>query len=204
MGRMLWTLFKLVVSIIWLPLLIWFFKDQIVAWTHQHPALAAMYDYSSVEIANKTMFGAAILQFFSNLIFILFLPKYLVFGYFVKSGVESPAILIMFSALGMFLAMCVNYLLGFCFGFIARLLLKGNMEKLDSLLLRFGSPLILVGYLFPLGFPCTLLSFICGSSHFSIRKFMLCTLVGSLTYFTILTFCQKWLMSVYEKANFIL
>ena len=204
MGKRGLGIAKLLLAVIWLPLLVWLFREQILGWIHGRPCLSAAYEFAYDAIVGKTLWGAAILQFLSNLFFIMFLPKYLVYAYFVTSGELDHVHLVPCFALGMFGAMCVNYLLGVCFGFLARLLAKGSMEKLDALLSRFGSWLILVGYLFPVGFPCALLSFICGSSHFSVRKFLICTAIGCPAYFTVLSFCEKWILEIYEKANFIL
>ena len=203
MLRVLLSICKVVLTIIWLPLLLWFFKDQIMVWIRETPTLSAAYDFSYAEITQKTVLGAGILQFFANLVFIMFLPKYLVFGYFLKSGTCDPVLLVAYSAIGMFLAMCVNFLLGVCFGFICKWLWKGSLDKLDSLLCLYGGFLILVGYLFPLGFPCTLLSFVSGTTRFSLRKFLFCTFAGCFIYFSILVYCQNWLMGIYEKADFL-
>ena len=203
MLRVFSTVCKMVLSVIWLPLLLWLFKDQIMGWIRETPTLSAIYDFSYAEVANKTALGAGILQFFANLVFIMFLPKYIMFGYFLKSGMNDHVLLVTCSAIGMFCAMCVNFLLGVCFGFVGRWFWRGPLERFGSLLARYGCALILVGYLFPLGFPCTLLSFISGASHFSPRKFLLCTAIGCPVYFTILLSCQNWLMGIYEKANFL-
>ena len=203
MLRVFSTAGKMVLAIIWLPLLLWLFKDQIMGWIRETPTLATIYDFSYAEIANKTALGAGILQFFANLVFIMFLPKYIMFGYFLKSGMNDHVLLVACCAIGMFCAMCVNFLFGVCFGFVGRWFWRESLEKFGLLLSRYGCALILIGYLFPLGFPCTLLSFICGASHFSPRKFLLCTAIGCPVYFAILLSCQNWLMGIYEKANFL-
>ena len=175
----------LMVGILWMPALVFVFKDQLLLFVHQSPTLDAIYAFSLSQITGLTVAGQAILQFLGNLFIIMFLPKYAVFFYFLRESKSDALALVLGAAGGMFLSMLVNYICGCLLGFLFRRLLKSS-DTLEKWLQKWGASLVFLGYLIPIGFPHGLVSVLSGVAHVKFKRFVLAVFCGSLAYFTIL------------------
>ena len=178
-------LLLLLLGVLWMPALVFVFKDRLLSFIHQSPALDAIYGFCLNQITCLTVVGQALLQFLGNLFIIMFLPKYAVFFYFLRESASSAAVLVLGAAGGMFLAMLVNYICGYLLGFLFKRLLKSS-DGLEKWLQKWGASLVFLGYLVPIGFPHGLVSVLSGVVHVKFKHFVLAIFWGSLAYFTIL------------------
>lgn len=185
----------MMLSFLWIPLLLWMFKDQILEFIQRDSNLYHIYSWCCTQIQQKNASGCFILQYLGNLIIISFLPRHITFVYYYLHSSLTPPVLIGVSAFAMFLAMTANYIFGFCFGFIFNFISKESYLRLKSLLEKYGFWLLLLGYFIPIGFPIGFLSVISGASasSFKLWKFLLVSLIGSIIYFTIIFFIGNWL-----------
>ena len=178
-------LLLLLLGVLWMPALVLIFKDRLLLFIHQSPALDAIYAFCLSQITGLTVAGQAILQFLGNLFIIMFLPKYAVFFYFLRESRSGAVVLLLGAAGGMFLAMLVNYICGFLLCFLFRMFLKSS-DGLEKWLQKWGAWLVFLGYLVPIGFPHGLVSVLSGVVHVKFKQFVLAVFWGSLAYFTVL------------------
>jgi membrane protein DedA with SNARE-associated domain len=193
------SLLKFLLAILWLPLLIWIFKDSILNFIKAHETLNAIYQFCISEIQSKTYLGAAILIFIGELFFIMFLSGYGVFVYFALTANLDPIILIAFSAGAMFCAMIVNYGFGLLIG---RIFPRNYFERIENWLnSKWGPVFVFGGYLVPLFFPHGIVALAAGSSRFRFKLFVLLSAIGCVLYFIILYLIQD-LVVPYVKIFF--
>jgi membrane protein DedA with SNARE-associated domain len=178
-------LLLLLLGVLWMPALVFLFKDRLLLCIHQSPALDAIYGFCLGQITGLTVVGQALLQFLGNLFIIMFLPKYAVFFYFLRESASSVVVLLLGAAGGMFLAMLVNYICGYILCFLFKRLLKSS-DGLAKWLQKWGAWLVFLGYLVPIGFPHGLVSVLSGVVHVKFKRFVLAVFWGSLAYFTVL------------------
>lgn len=178
-------LFLILLGILWMPLLVFVFKDRLLSFIHQSPALDAVYGFCLCQITGLTVAGQAILQFLGNLFIIMFLPKYAVFFYFLRESTSGAIALLLGAAVGMFVAMLVNYICGYFLRILFKRFLKSS-DGLEKWLQKWGAWMVFLGYLIPIGFPHGLVSVLAGCVHVNFKRFVMAVFCGSLAYFTVL------------------
>jgi len=191
----------MILSFLWIPLLLWIFREDLLALIERDPELHTVYLWCIEQIKHKNAMGCFLLQYIGNLVIISFLPRHITFMYYYLNSELTPFVLITVSALAMFGAMLANYIFGFLFGFLFKIISKESFLRLKGLLDKYGTWIVLLGYFVPIGFPIGFLSVISGTSSFKLWKFLLVTVIGCVIYFTILFLLGNYLKGFINEAN---
>jgi membrane protein DedA with SNARE-associated domain len=195
------------------PLLMWWYQPQLIAYAQSTPGLAQIYTASTrtcteVELAKakggpqscirvdrQSWVALCTLILLGSLFFVLFLPKYAVYLLFyaaaapVADVLAHPpllriAVLLPMAVFSLVAAMVLNYAVGLSIGrLFFRYVAKQQFAKMSALLERFGVPLIVGGYLLPGIFPHALLALVAGAARFPFRTFVYATLAGAVIFF---------------------
>lgn len=171
-------------------------KEVVLPLIQKIPFFSSIYNFITIQIEQKSFLGLAALSFFGALFFV-FLPVDIVFIYYLSLGYNKLLTLLIVLFCYM-LGLTLDYFLGFIFG--KKIFSKKEPEKLGKRINKFGSLIIVLGYLFflPMQFITTAL----GAFKYPFKKFLYLTLIMlSLKFLFIIIAGNYFLVEILPKIK---
>lgn len=165
-------------------------KDLIIPLLQKNHFLWSVYSFILLQIEQKSLLGLAFLSF-TGALFFVFLPVELIFIYYLSLGYNK--LLMLLIVLSCYMAgLILNYFIGFLFG-KKILKKKKDPEKLQRRINKFGTFIIILGYLF--FFPMQFITAALGAFRYPFKKFFIFSFIMLSIKFVFIVFAGNYFIA---------